>query len=74
MSDLIVNKSMNTKGQLTQYAITDGPSEPPKKPPGTYICTECGDTQITWRTPVDEFKTRCPKCGVQMTRLISPLS
>lgn len=71
---------VNLRATLTQhgevYQGIDVPHTPPKKPPGVYLCAECGDAQITWRTPVDEYKTRCPKCGVQMSRVakITPVA
>jgi len=35
-------------------------------PPGTYLCPECMSTAIVWRSKVDEYKTKCPKCGCAM--------
>lgn len=73
MNDITIDKSIGTGPVLSRYAEAS-PSEPAKRPPGTYICLECGDTRIVWRTPVDEYKTKCPKCGVQMTRVKQPLA
>ncbi len=39
-----------------------------KKPPGVYRCPECKDAVIAWRTPVDKFKVKCPKCNADMVR------
>lgn len=50
------------------------PSEPAKKPAGTYVCPECGDAQITFHTPQDEYKVKCPKCGTVMIRVKVPLT
>jgi len=81
MNDLVPTNNTQRSTILTRYgqepkkfASIDTPSEPALKPPGTYVCMECGDTRITWRTPVDEYKTKCPKCGVQMTRVSKSLS
>lgn len=77
-SDLISNTSTKQGAILTQhgqgYGLIGHPHEPPKKPAGTYICMECGDAQITFHTPQDEFKTKCPKCNSLMTRVNKPLS
>lgn len=39
-----------------------------KRPAGTYVCPECGGATITYHTPVDKFKLRCPKCSTDMVR------
>jgi len=73
--DLITDNSTGQGGMLTQnFAMIGCPHEPPKKPAGTYICMECGDVHITFHTPQDEFKTKCPKCNSLMTRAVKPLS
>lgn len=75
MSDLITDNSIKQGAMLTQrFALTNTPSEPPKKPAGTYVCMECGDVRIVFHTPQDEFKTKCPKCGSLMTRATKPLT
>ena len=66
-NDINLSASLTQHGEAFQ--LVNGPCTPPKKPPGVYVCAECGDAQITWRSPVDEFKTRCPKCNVQMSRV-----
>lgn len=53
---------------VEMYLMPESPREPPKKPPGVYTCPECSDAVIVWRTPIDEYKTKCPKCSVQMAR------
>ena len=74
-SDLITNNSTKQGAILTQYdLVTSHPHEPPKKPAGTYTCPECGDVQIIFHTPQDEFKTKCPKCNTLMRRIKVPLS
>jgi len=40
-----------------------------RKPAGVYNCPECRDVVIIWRSPVDKYKTKCPKCGVDMVRV-----
>lgn len=75
MSDLITDNSVKQGAMLTQkFALIGSPHEPPKKPPGTYICMECGDVRIVFHTPQDEFKTKCPKCGAQLVRAKQPLT
>ena len=75
MNDLITDNSTKQGAMLTQnYALIGCPSEPPKKPAGTYICMECGDVRIVFHTPQDEYKTKCPKCSSLMSRVQKPLS
>lgn len=75
MSDLISNNSTKQGAMLTQdFALIGTPSEPPKKPAGTYVCMECNDVRIVFHTPQDEFKTKCPKCNSLMTRVQKPLT
>lgn len=57
-----------------KFALIGSPSEPPKKPAGTYVCIECGDVRIVFHTPQDEYKTKCPKCSAQMVRAEKPLT
>jgi len=78
MSDLIPNNSTKQGAILTQhgqgYDLIGHPHEPPKKPAGTYRCPECGDATITFHTPQDEYKVKCPKCNTMMVRVKIPLS
>ena len=75
MSDLITDNSTKQGAMLTQnFAMVGCPQEPLKKPAGTYICIECGDVRMVFRTPQDEFKTKCPKCNAQMVRATQPLT
>lgn len=76
MSDIVKDSSVGNRATLSRhgknYALI-GERETPKKPAGTYICIECGDARITFHTPQDEYKTKCPKCGAQMVRATKPL-
>lgn len=78
MSDLVKDNVVNLRATLTQHGeVYQGPGEPftpEKKPAGRYVCMECGDAQITFHTPQDEYKTKCPKCNSYMTRVNRPLS
>ncbi|KKL66335.1 hypothetical protein LCGC14_2146010 [marine sediment metagenome] len=69
MSDLNSDQSVGTGNSLTQFSSLCCPSEPKMSPPGKYVCIECGDASIVWHTAVDEYKTKCPKCNVQMVRV-----
>jgi len=42
------------------------PSIDQKRPAGTYICPEGCTIEITWRTPQDKYKMRCPKCNTDL--------
>jgi hypothetical protein len=52
----------------------EGPTDAPmpvdpmkdKKPGGTYICPEGCAVEITWKTPQDKYKLKCPKCSSDM--------
>lgn len=48
--------------------------EPQKFPSGKYICPECKDAIVIWRTPVEAFKIKCPKCNTQMVRTATPFN
>ncbi len=55
------------------YLGTEVPSEVDrenrdKRPPGLYKCPECSDATIIWRSVVDKYKIRCPKCSTEMRR------
>ena len=39
------------------------------RPPGVYKCPECRDATIVWRTTVDKYKVKCPKCSTDMVRV-----
>ena len=68
-------KLLDHKGRVrtVQYQISACcPKPPPKKPAGTYVCPECTSTMIIWRTPIDKYKIRCPKCSVEMERIGPP--
>jgi len=78
MSDIVLTNGIKQGTVLTQhgkgYDLIGQPSAPPKKPAGTYICPECGDAQITFHTPQDEYKVKCPKCNTMMVRVKVPLT
>jgi len=75
MSDLISDNSTGQGAMLTQkFAMIGCPTEPARKPAGTYVCLECGDVRIVFHTPQDEYKTKCPKCNSLMTRAKQPLT
>lgn len=77
MNDLVPTNDTKQGAILTQhgYALVDcTPQEPPKKPAGTYHCPECGDATITFHTPQDEYKVKCPKCNTMMVRVKVPLT
>jgi len=58
----------------------DKPKEEPKLAAGTYMCPECKCAEITYHTPQDKYKLRCPKCNADMvlkpaaTRIAIPLN
>jgi len=62
--------NLSGSGQLTHFQLAE--KTPPKKPPGIYVCQECGDAVVVWHTPIDEFKTKCPKCNAQLVRMGKP--
>lgn len=76
MNDISRSNSTGIGPVLTKFSSIGEctPSEPAKKPPGTYVCLECGDAHITFRTAVDEYKVKCPKCGTTMVRKPTPLT
>lgn len=53
------------------YCDTPQPMEPEKRPPGVYFCPECRGAIIVWRTWVDKYKVRCPKCNTDLQSLRS---
>lgn len=73
MSDMARDGSIGLRATLTQrgekYCSPCAIDANPKRPAGVYDCPECGDAQITFRTPVDKFKTKCPKCNTEMVRV-----
>ena len=64
----------HSKTVLTQYSSCELGKGPTLKPPGKYICPECGDATITFHTTVDEYKVKCPKCNAPMVIIKTPLS
>lgn len=75
MADLIKDNVVNMQAILTGKAysgINSVSSIEQKRPAGRYVCTECGDAQITFHNPVDKYKTNCPKCGTQMQLIPKP--
>ena len=78
MADIVRTKEVSLNATLTQhgeaYQMCGSSYREPKKPAGKYICMECGDASITFHTPQDEFKTKCPKCNSLMTRIAKPMS
>jgi len=70
--DMSKGKMVELQATLTQHGEAYqgcSPTEPARRPPGVYACGECGDAQITFRMPVEEYKTKCPKCGTLMQRI-----
>ena len=74
MSGLVNDKTVHVQGPLTQYSLNSSIPSATLRPAGRYICVECGDAQITFHTPQDEYKTKCPKCGSLMQLVPKPLS
>lgn len=60
---------MSNERMLSQYSLVEaGLPEENMKPGGVYICPECKDATITWHSPVDKYKVRCPKCSTDLVR------
>lgn len=77
MSDLSKSNVVNMRATLTGKAYSGtgiGPISEidRKRPAGRYICTECGDAQVTFHNPVARYKTNCPKCSTEMQVIPKP--